>query len=36
LPWPEGLPLALDHGANVEAADNAGDTAIMMAVIYEY
>ena len=36
LPWPEGLALALDHGANVEAADNAGDTAIMMAVIYEY
>ena len=36
FPWPEGLAVALDHGANPEAADNAGNTAIMMAVMYEY
>jgi hypothetical protein len=32
LDWPEGLELMLEHGANVEAEDAKGNTAIMDAV----
>jgi hypothetical protein len=32
LKWPEGLALALDHGAGTEAEDKDGNTAIMWAV----
>ena len=32
LKWPEGLAVMLEHGANTEAEDNKGNTAIMWAV----
>src|SRR5262249_7358995 len=32
LKWPEGLALMLDHGANTEAEDSDGNTAIVWAV----
>ena len=35
LRWPEGLALMLEHGANTEAEDLNGRTAIMQAVIWE-
>jgi hypothetical protein len=31
--WPEGLALMLEHGANIEAEDKTGNTAIMLAVM---
>jgi len=33
LRWPEGLALMLQHGADVEAEDNNGNTALMVAVM---
>ena len=33
LRWPEGLALMLRHGADIEAADREGNTAIMVAVL---
>jgi hypothetical protein len=36
LRWPEGLALMLDHGANTEAEDEQGNTAINWAVMYRY
>ena len=34
--WPEGLALMLEHGANTEAEDQQGNTAIMVAVMLWY
>jgi hypothetical protein len=36
LKWPEGLALTLEHGANTEAEDPQGNTAIMWAVMLWY
>ena len=36
LKWPEGLALMLEHGANTEAEDKRGNTAIMWAVMFGY
>jgi len=33
LRWSEGLAFMLEHGANIEAADTHGNTAIMVAVM---
>jgi ankyrin repeat protein len=36
LRWPEGLAFALEHGANIEAEEQDGYTAIMLAVAWDY
>ena len=36
LRWPEGLAYALEHGANVEAEENDGYTAIMLAATWDW
>jgi|HubBroStandDraft_4_1064222.scaffolds.fasta_scaffold130203_2 hypothetical protein len=36
LRWPEGLALMLEHGANTEAEDKDGNTAIIWAVKLSY
>jgi hypothetical protein len=36
LRWPDGLALMLDHGADVEAEDAKGNTALMLAVMLWY
>jgi ankyrin repeat protein len=36
LRWPEGLSFALEHGANIETEDQDADTAIMLAVAWDY
>jgi hypothetical protein len=36
LKWPEGLALTLEHGANTEAEDQDGNTAITWAVRLSY